>query len=229
MERLAVLPFQDLGFAKVDHHRALRRGFPEVVLAQGKSDAQVTRIARALLASSPRLLVTRAAPHTYRRLQQAVPDACYYPLARAIVVDRAPLPRRPGVVVVTGGTSDLPVAAEAEVTAGLLGSGVERLYDCGVAGLHRLLAHLETLRRARVVVVVAGMDAALVSVVAGLVDVPVIGVPTSVGYGAGADGLGALLSVLSSCVPGVAAVNVDNGFGAGYLAALINGLPAPGA
>lgn len=220
--RLRSLPFEDLGFAAIDHHRLLRKGFPEVVLGEGKTPEQVAAIAERLAAGSDRLLVTRAGPDAFRRVKQRLPDAVYHAAARAITLERKPGAKRPGVVVCCAGTSDLPVAEEAAVTAEIMGSSVERLSDVGVAGIHRLLDRIEALRSANVVVAVAGMEGALPSVVAGLVAAPVIAVPTSVGYGASFGGLAPLLAMLNSCAAGVAVVNIDNGFGAGYLAAIIN-------
>src|SRR5579883_985763 len=223
LERLRLLPYEDLGFATLDHHRTLRRGFPEVVFSQGKTPAQVAAIMERLAARGDVVLATRATPEHFAAAQAVLPDARYHELARAITLERgAPRPRLDGIAVVSAGTSDLPVAEEAVLTAELMGHAVDRIYDVGVAGLHRLLAQLERLRRARVVVVVAGMEGALPSVVAGLLDVPVIAVPTSVGYGAHFGGLAALLGMLNNCSGGVAVVNIDNGFGAGQLAAMIN-------
>ncbi|HLZ72328.1 MAG TPA: nickel pincer cofactor biosynthesis protein LarB [Dehalococcoidia bacterium] len=220
---LETLPFEDIGFAHVDHHRALREGFPEVVLGLGKSPEQVAAIGSRIAEHAARLLVTRATPAQFAALAPLVPDASYRAEARAIVVDRcAAQAKLPGVVVLCAGTADLPVAEEAAITAELGGSAVERIYDVGVAGLHRLLAHLDTLRAANALVVAAGMEGALPSVVSGLVAAPVIAVPTSIGYGASFGGLAALLGMLNSCSAGVAVVNIDNGFGAGYLAATIN-------
>ena len=201
----------------------MRTGFPEVVFAQGKSPEQVASIAAEVLQASDRLLVTRASPDAFAAVRQVVPDAVYEQPARAIVADRrTDRQTTPGVVVACAGTADLPVASEAAVTAELMDCQVERLFDVGVAGLHRLLRQMPAIRRARVIVVVAGMDGALPSVVGGLASVPVIAVPTSVGYGASFEGLAALLAMLNSCAPGVGVVNIDNGFGAGYLAAMIN-------
>ena len=222
------LPFEDLEFAKVDHHRALRKGFPEVIFGQGKTPDQVASIGEALLRQSDRLLVTRASREAFDAMQQKASDAQYDDVARTIVVDRRPpgtVKVTPGVLVVCAGTADLPVAYEAAVTAELMDSQVERVYDVGVAGIHRLLAQLPVLQKARVVVAVAGMEGALPSVIGGLVQVPVIAVPTSIGYGASFDGLAALLAMLNSCATGIGVVNIDNGFGAGYLASLINRLP----
>ncbi len=224
LERLRHLPYEDIGFAKLDHHRALRDSLPEVVLGQGKTPEQVVTIAERLVERAGRLLVTRTDRDVFDQIVKKVPDAVYHELARAATVDRHPTEALPGVCLVCGGTADLPVAEEAAVTATLMGSGVERVYDVGVAGLHRLLDHLPKLREARVLVVVAGMEGALPSVVSGLVAMPVIGVPTSVGYGASFQGIAPLLTMLNSCAPGVAVVNIDNGFGAGYLAAVINRL-----
>jgi NCAIR mutase (PurE)-related protein len=223
MDRLSVLPFEQLGSATIDHHRMLRRGFPEVVFAQGKTPQQVAAIVERLAVQSDTVLATRAGQETFDVVREAVPDAVYHPLARAITVLRGPRPvPAEGISVVSAGTSDLPVAEEAALTAEVMGHAVDRIYDVGVAGLHRLLAQLERLRRARVVIVVAGMEGALPSVVAGLLAVPVIAVPTSVGYGAHFGGLAALLGMLNNCSGGVAVVNIDNGFGAGQLAAMIN-------
>lgn len=224
------LPFEDLEFAKVDHHRALRKGFPEVIFGQGKTPDQVASIGEALLRQSDRLLVTRASQEAFDALQKKESDAQYDAVARTIVVDRRQpdsVKTTPGVLIVCAGTADLPVAYEAAVTAELMDSQVERVYDVGVAGIHRLLAQLPVLQKARVVVAVAGMEGALPSVIGGLVQVPVIAVPTSIGYGASFDGLAALLSMLNSCATGIGVVNIDNGFGAGYLASIINRLPTP--
>ena len=211
----------------MDHHRALRDGFPEVILGLGKSPEQVAAIGERILKHSDLLLVTRATPEQFAALSSLAPDATYQADAHAITVQRCIRQRIPGITVLCAGTADLPVAEEAAITAEIMGSEVQRLYDVGVAGLHRLLAHLEALQSARVLVVVAGMEGALPSVVGGLVGVPVIAVPTSIGYGASFGGLAALLGMLNSCAAGVAVVNIDNGFGAGYLAAVINRLPAP--
>ncbi len=220
------MPYENLDFARVDHHRALRTGFPEVVFGLGKTPEQIAAIASSVLARSDRLLVTRTTPEAYESVRAVAPDAEHDELARAIVVDRRESPLTvPGVVVVCAGTSDLPVAREAAVTAQLMDCEVEQISDVGVAGLHRLLEHLPTLQQARVVVAVAGMEGALPSVVGGLVRAPLIAVPTSIGYGASFGGVAALLAMLNSCASGVGVVNIDNGFGAGYLAAMINTLP----
>ena len=226
MESLSQLPFQDLGFAKVDHHRALRKGFPEVILGEGKSPEQIASLAREIVNNTGPLLITRVDAAAYEAVKAKVPELIYDATARVAYVQRSPAALKPGVMVACAGTSDIPVAEEAVVTAQVVGSSVERVYDVGVAGLHRLLSQLPRLREAKVLVVVAGMDGALPSVVGGLVAVPVIAVPTSTGYGASYQGLSALLAMLNSCAPGVSVVNIDNGFGAGYLAAMINqGLP----
>lgn len=222
LSRLRHMPFEDMGFATLDHHRALRTGFPEVVFGQGKTPEQTAAIAERLAAHGDRLLVTRTTPEAYRVVKERLPDAVYHADARAITLDRSRTPRRPGVAVCCAGTSDVPIAEEAAITAGLMGSAVDRMYDIGVAGIHRLLDKAERLQIARAVVVVAGMEGALPSVVAGLVSAPVIAVPTSVGYGASFGGLAPLLAMLNACAAGVAVVNIDNGFGAGYLAAVIN-------
>ena len=217
------LPYQDLGFAKVDHHRPSRTGFPEVVLGLGKTKQEVAQIVASLTGRGHPVLVTKTDLETCREVRRDTPEAEFNALARTIIV---PAPQaealRPGVLVLTAGTVDLAVAEEAAVTARVMGSEAVRVNDVGVAGLHRLLDSLRQVQEARAIVVVAGMDAAVTGVVAGLVSVPVIAVPTSAGYGASFDGLAALLAMLNSCAPGVAVVNIDNGFGAGYLAAQIN-------
>jgi NCAIR mutase (PurE)-related protein len=209
--------------ATVDHHRALRCGFPEVVYAPGKAPDDLARIAREILSVSERLLVTRVEGEALAALLEAVPDAVHHARARAVTVDRAPFAtRRTGVAIVTAGTADVPVAEEARVTAEAMGEAPVAIYDVGVAGLHRLLSRHEEIRKARVLVVVAGMEGALASVVGGLVDRPVIAVPSSAGYGVSLSGLAPLLAMMSSCAPNVSVVNVDNGFGGGYVASLIN-------
>lgn len=224
LERLRHLPYEDLGFARVDHHRALRQGFPEVVFAAGKDADQLKGILASLYARANHILMTRLAPDKAEPLVADFPEARYYPVSQVLTLSREEVPDRGrgAVVVISAGTTDIPVAEEAALTAGIMGNRVETLYDCGVAGLHRLLAHQHLFRQATVFVVVAGMEGALPSVVGGLVDRPVIAVPTSVGYGAAFGGLAALLAMLNSCANGIAVVNIDNGFGAGYLAALIN-------
>lgn len=214
--------FEDIGFAKVDHHRSIRKGFPEVVFGLGKTPQQVGRLAASLLEHSDRLLVTKTMLEAYRAVCEVAPDAVFDETSRTITVNRS-VGREPtpGVVVASAGTSDLPVAAEAAVTAEIMGCRVERVIDVGVAGIHRLFTEMPTIAEAEVVVVVAGMEGALASVVGGLVRAPVIAVPTSVGYGSSFDGLAALLAMLNGCAPGVSVVNIDNGFGAGYMAAMI--------
>jgi NCAIR mutase (PurE)-related protein len=218
-------PFEDIGFARVDHHRALRQGFPEVVLGLGKTPAQIAAIAARIVANGQTLLVTRASAEAFDQVAAAVPEARYHEVARAITYRQSDItPGKGTIVVAAAGTSDLPVAEEAAVTAEVMGNTVDRLFDVGVAGLHRLLREHERLSAARVLVVVAGMEGALPSVVAGLVSVPVIAVPTSIGYGASFHGLAALLAMLNSCANGVSVVNIDNGFGGGCIASLINHL-----
>lgn len=224
LERLRVMPFEELGFAKVDHHRALRAGLPEVVFGEGKTASQIVSIAKALAGRETNLLVTRLDPGKARALRKALPGVRYRPDVRlATLVRRKPEKRGKGkIAVVTAGTSDIPVAEEAAVTAEMMGNEVERIFDVGVAGIHRLFAHRNEILGASVLVVVAGMEGALPSVVGGLVDRPVIAVPTSVGYGASFGGLAALLAMLNTCSAGVVVVNIDNGFGAGVAASLIN-------
>ncbi|HXV74850.1 MAG TPA: nickel pincer cofactor biosynthesis protein LarB [Candidatus Polarisedimenticolaceae bacterium] len=223
LDELATFPIADLGFATVDTHRALRRGFPEVVYGPGKTAEQIAAIVRSIDACGQTALVTRVDPEIAREVIERQPELRYLELPRALVLERRRRRGgRPGVVVVTAGTSDLPVAEEAALTAELMGERVERIRDVGVAGLHRLTRHRATLAAARVIVAVAGMEGALPSVVAGLTDCPVIGVPTSTGYGAGAGGQAALLAMLNSCASGLTVVNIDNGFGAGFAASLIN-------
>lgn len=218
-------PFQDLGFARVDHHRAVRQGFPEVVLGLGKTPAQVAGIATEIAKRGSTLLITRASPAAYDAVQAVLPDAAYQADASIITLRQQDvLPGKGTILVVAAGTSDIPVAEEAVGTAAIMGNQVERLYDVGVAGLHRLLGERTRLNDARVIIVVAGMEGALPSVVSGLVSVPVIAVPTSVGYGASFLGVAALLGMLNSCASGVAVVNIDNGFGAASVASLINHL-----
>jgi NCAIR mutase (PurE)-related protein len=215
--------FDEVGFATLDLHRAIRRGFPEVVFGQGKSAEQIVEIMDRLSSANQTVLVTRVPPEVHRAVVERFPKAVYHEKARAIVLRRGRARAgRPGIVVMTAGTSDIPVAEEAAVTAEVMGNRVVRVHDVGVAGIHRLTAHKEKILAARAIVVVAGMEGALPSVVAGLTDCPVIGVPTSTGYGEGGRGRAALLSMLNSCASGLTVVNIDNGFGAGYTAALIN-------
>ena len=218
------LPYRELPFAKVDLHRAIRRRFPEVIYGRGKTPAQIAAIALALQEAGCRVLVTKVSPAAAREVLRLRPHLRYFPEA-GILSDPIPAARRrrgrAGVLVVTAGTSDLPVAEEAALTLEALGIRVDRLWDVGVAGLHRLLKHLPRIQKARVIIVAAGMDGVLPSVISGLTDCPIVAVPTSVGYGASFRGVAPLLTMLNSCSPGVAVVNIDNGFGAGYLAALI--------
>jgi pyridinium-3,5-biscarboxylic acid mononucleotide synthase len=225
VDRLRHLPFEDLGFAKVDHHRALRAGMPEVIFGQRKTPAQVAQIFSRLAQREGNILATHASEEQFAAVKKKVRKAQYREPARAIVLQRDKTKYGKGIVaIVSAGTSDIPVAEEAAVTAEVMGNEVERLYDVGVAGIHRLLANRRVLTRARVVVVCAGMEGALPSVVGGLVGVPVIAVPTSVGYGAAFKGVAALLGMMNSCASNVSVVNIDNGFGAGYVASLINRL-----
>jgi NCAIR mutase (PurE)-related protein len=226
--RLSQPPFADVtvgdvGVARIDHHRELRCGFPEVVFCEGKSPEQVRAIAREVLEKGDVLLGTRASAKHFQTVAQIAPDARYFEESRILLVDRRTTrPSLGEIVIATGGTADFPVAEEAAVSAEVMGNKVTRLYDVGVAGIHRLLAHSELLREARVIIAVAGMEGALPSIVAGLVSVPVIAVPTSVGYGANLGGIAALLTMLNSCAPGIAVVNIDNGFGAATIASRIN-------
>ena len=220
-------PVADLGFAQVDTHRALRRGFPEVIFGAGKTPQQVVKIASKLLDHDQRVLVTRVTDAHARLFRREFKDAVHHEAARCLTVDRKALPKRPGTIaVVCAGTSDLPVAEEAAVTAEIMGNRVERISDVGVSGVHRLFGQLERIQSANVVIVAAGMEGALPSVVAGLVSKPVVAVPTSIGYGASFGGLAALLGMLNSCASGMTVVNIDNGFGAGYAASQINALAA---
>ena len=227
VERLRGMPYEDLGFAKIDHHRALRQGFPEVIFARGKTPRQVSEIARGMLRAkaSHNILITRADKKIFAGVKKVARAAKFHPLSGAIVIQRTRVTHGKGLVlVVTAGTSDIPVAEEAVVTAETMGIRVEAVYDVGGAGLHRLLEHRKKLVEARVIVCVAGMEGALPSVVAGLVAVPVIAVPTSTGYGSSFGGLTALLGMLNSCASNVSVVNIDNGFGAGCVASVINRL-----
>jgi NCAIR mutase (PurE)-related protein len=223
LTRMRHMPFEDLGFAKIDHHRALRQGMPEVVFAKGKTPEQVATIAGRLAERSQNILITRADTCAAELIQRQTPEAEYFPLSGAIRVwrDRR-MQGRGKIAVVCAGTSDIPVAEEAQVTVEVMGNEVEAIFDIGVAGIHRLMSNLDRLREARVIVVCAGMEGALPSAVGGLVSCPVIAVPTSIGYGASFHGLAALLGMLNSCASNVTVVNIDNGFGAGYVASLIN-------
>ncbi len=223
LEKLKVLPFEDLDFARVDHHRALRSGIPEVIYCQSKTPEQIRSILKSLMKSSSDVLATRLDETVYTKLKKHLPaKARYHASARVLVIQKKKMTLRGNVTVVTAGTSDIPVAEEAAVTLETFGSGVTRIYDVGVAGLHRLLDHLDTLRASRVVLAVAGMEGALVSVLGGLLEQPVIGVPTSVGYGTAFGGVAPLLTMLNSCSTGIGVVNIDNGFGAACLAHKIN-------
>lgn len=225
MELLKELPFQELGFAKIDQHRNLRTGYPEAIFCQGKTKEQVASIVEKMMENNTNIIATRASREIFEEVKQVAPDAIYHELPRIIVVKRQEVITSEKVIaVVSAGTADIPVAEEAAITAEIIGNKVERIYDVGVAGIHRLLAKAEQIRNANVIIVVAGMEGALASVVGGLVDKPVIAVPTSVGYGASFGGISALLTMLNSCATGVGVVNIDNGFGAGYLASNINKL-----
>jgi NCAIR mutase (PurE)-related protein len=218
-------PYQDLNFAKIDHHRELRKGFPEIIYGPGKTDQQILKIAGEIVKKGCSLLITRAEPGTFKKIKKAIPKARYNPLAKTVYLRQKRLITGKGkIIILTAGTSDIPVAEEAYITCNMLGNEVERIYDVGVAGLHRLFGEYDKINTARVVITVAGMEGALPSVVAGLVSVPIVAVPTSIGYGASFKGLAALLAMLNSCPGGVAVVNIDNGFGAAYLASLINHL-----
>jgi NCAIR mutase (PurE)-related protein len=224
MAQLRSLPFEDLGYARVDHHRSLRKGFPEVVWGEGKTSAQILSIMKLLRSRGENILITRLEERKAKTIQKVFPKSRYYP--RSKVLTHLTHPIRSGgkgvILVITAGTTDIPVAEEAALTAQFMGNRVETLYDVGVAGIHRLLSEREKLEKARILIVVAGMEGALPSVVGGLVDRPVIAVPTSIGYGASFGGIAALLAMLNSCATGVAVVNIDNGFGAGYMASLVN-------
>ena len=220
-ERLKTMPFEDLGYAKVDHHRALRTGFPEVIFGATKSADQIISIMKKLAADGGNVMATRCSADTFAKVSREIPEAVYHEQARIIALMQEERQDKGRVAVVTAGTSDIPVAEEAAVTSEILGSRVDRVYDVGVAGIHRLIARLDVIREADAVVAVAGMEGALASVLGGLVEVPVVAVPTSVGYGANLGGISALLSMLNSCANGIGVVNIDNGFGAGYLATMI--------
>ncbi len=223
VERLRQLPFEDLGFVKIDHHRQLRQGYPEVIFGQGKTPEHVVQIVRKMLTRKHNILITRGTKQLYTRIKKLTRKAEFHALSGAITVQLDKTVRGKGtILVVSAGTADIPVAEEALVTAGIMGHKAEAVYDVGVAGLHRLLEHVPALQSARAVICAAGMEGALPSVVAGLVGVPVIAVPTSIGYGSSFQGLAALLAMLNSCAPNVAVVNIDNGFGAGCLASMIN-------
>ncbi|MBI3875101.1 MAG: nickel pincer cofactor biosynthesis protein LarB [Verrucomicrobia bacterium] len=229
LQAFQAAPLADLGFAQVDTHRALRKGFPEVIYGAGKSPEQVVKIAAKLVEREQHVLVTRIGREHFQALRKRFKHAVHHDLARCVTIEKRPTPKRLGTIaVLCAGTSDIPVAEEAAVTADIMGNRVERLFDVGVAGLHRLLRRLDVIQSANVVIAVAGMEGALPSVVAGLVSRPVIAVPTSVGYGANLGGLTTLLAMLNSCGSGVTVVNIDNGFGAGYAASQMNALAAEG-
>lgn len=223
--KLKKLPFEDIGFAKIDNHRALRVGYPEVIYCEGKTLDHIKQIVGIMLKGDSNILATRASHEVYEAIGEIDSDVQYYEMARICFIKKREITKTKGkILVVTGGTSDIPVAEEAYITAEVLGNTVERLYDVGVAGIHRLLSNTDKLFDARVLITVAGMEGALASVVGGLVDKPVIAVPTSIGYGASFKGLSALLTMLNSCASGIGVMNIDNGFGAGYLASMINKL-----
>jgi len=222
LEQLRLLPFEDLGYAKVDHHRSLRSGMPEVIFCPGKSLEQIVEIFSSLQASGVNIMATRAESAAWEAVRAVHARACYHKEARIITLEQNPVAKRGLVAVVTAGTADVPVAEEAAITAEILGNRVERIYDAGVAGIHRLFAHGELLLAARVIIAVAGMEGALPSVIGGLVSAPVVAVPTSVGYGTSFGGVAALLAMLNSCANGIGVVNIDNGFGAACLASRIN-------
>lgn len=224
MKALKHLPYEDIAFAHIDHHRTLRQGFPEVVYGEGKTIEQIIGIVKGILKKGNKALITRAGEKVYRAIKKLEKDTIYHKSSRAVVINKVKEKKTGKVLVITAGTSDIPVAEEAAVTANFLGSSVETIYDVGVAGIHRLLDKKDKLFSARAIIVAAGMDGALASVVGGLVDKPVIALPTSVGYGASFGGISALLAMLNSCANGVAVVNIDNGFGAGCLAHRINSL-----
>lgn len=227
LSRLKSLPFEDLGHTKVDHHRSLRKGFPEVIWGEGKTADQMLSIMKGLKEKGQNILITRLEEKKAKAIQKVFPKSVYYPLSKVLTFHTHPVKRegKGTILIITAGTTDIPVAEEAAITAKMMGNHVETLYDVGVAGIHRLLSQKKRLDEARVLIVVAGMEGALPSVVGGLVDKPVIAVPTSVGYGASFGGITALLAMLNSCASGVAVVNINNGFGAGYMASLINRLP----
>lgn len=225
LQLLKDYPYQDLAFAKIDHHRELRRGLPEIIFGQGKTSDQILKISREILNKGNSLLITKVEPSLYKRIKSKLPPVQYNPEAKVIYCKKnIPAKGKGKIIVITAGTSDIPVAEEAAITCEIFGNDVERIYDVGVAGLHRLFGEYDKITGARVLITVAGMEGALPSVIAGITDKPIIAVPTSVGYGASLKGLAALLAMLNSCPGGVAVVNIDNGFGAAYLASLINHL-----
>ena len=222
--RLKTLPFEDIGFATLDHHRSLRKGFPEVIWGEGKTSSQITMIIKKMLNKNYPVLVTRVDARKAACIKKSIPKITYHPLSRTLTLTTGKIPKteKGTILVVSAGTSDIPVAEEALITATIMGNKVDHLYDVGVAGIHRLFEKKDKLLSASVLIVVAGMEGALPSVIGGLVDKPVIAVPTSIGYGTGFGGIAALLSMLNSCASGIAVVNINNGFGAGYIASLIN-------
>ncbi|MGD8535623.1 MAG: nickel pincer cofactor biosynthesis protein LarB [Candidatus Aminicenantes bacterium] len=218
-------PYQDLTFAKIDHHRELRKGYPEIIYGLGKTEEQIVKIAQEIIKKGSNLLITKLDEGTFKSIKKKISRVQFNPLARIVyLIQKKPSPGKGKIVIITAGTSDIPVAEEAAVTCEILGNEIEKVYDVGVAGLHRFFGEYEKIKQARVIITVAGMEGALPSVVAGVVNIPLIAVPTSVGYGASMKGLAALLAMLNSCPGGVGVVNIDNGFGAGYLASLINHL-----
>lgn len=225
VNKLKDFPYQDMGFAKVDHHRELRKGYPEIIYGLGKTEDQIKKISNAILDKGSNLLITKVEESVYSSLKKSLPQLDYNDLAKAAFLKQKEPPRGRGkIVIITAGTSDIPIAEEASVTCDILGNTVEKLYDVGVAGIHRLFGEMDKLKTARVIITLAGMEGALPSVVAGLTNIPIVAVPTSVGYGVSLNGLAALLAMLNSCPGGVGVVNIDNGFGAAYLASLINHL-----
>lgn len=218
-------PYQNLGFAKIDHHRELRKGFPEIIFGMGKTEEQILKISRAIIKKGGNLLITKVETKIFDNLKKKMPKAHYNSLAKIVYLkQQKPVSGKGKIAIITAGTSDIPIAEEAVVTCDILGNETETIYDVGVAGIHRLFGEFERIKQARVIITVAGMEGALPSVVAGIVSVPIIAVPTSIGYGASLKGVAALLAMLNSCPGGVGVVNIDNGFGAGYLASLINHL-----
>ncbi|MCX7974964.1 MAG: nickel pincer cofactor biosynthesis protein LarB [Candidatus Aminicenantes bacterium] len=225
LRELEGFPFDDLGFARIDHHRLWRKGFPEIIFGQNKTSDQIIKIAQSILKAGGNLIITRINQEAYQKIKNKIKNLTYNPQARIAYCQQDEPERGKGkIAIISAGTSDIPVAEEAALTCELLGNEVDRIYDVGVAGLHRLISEMEKIRQARVIIVVAGMEGALPSVVAGLVKAPIIAVPTSIGYGASFNGLAALLAMLNSCPGGVAVVNIDNGFGAATVASLINHL-----
>ncbi len=222
MNELKTLPFEDLDYAKVDHHRALRQGYPEVIFCQGKTVEQIRGIVAHMLEKNRTILATRAAREVYEALAPDHDNIEYNEAARIMIFGERPATDIGKILVITAGTSDIPVAEEAALTAEIYGNRVERLFDVGVSGIHRLFSHMKLINEARVIIAVAGMEGALPSIIGGVADIPVIAVPTSVGYGANFQGLSALLTMLNTCAPGVSVVNIDNGFGAGYFASMVN-------